>query len=81
MIEAAEVIGIGLPSLKDPVDFQIIQGWTDGILVWKFFVGFPVITVYFDALFPLFAALTDLLVMPCTKVFVQESGILAPLIP
>ena len=81
MIEAAEVVGIGLPGLKDPAGFHIIQGWTDGISVWKFFMGFPVITVHFSALFPTFAALTNLLVMPCTNVFVQESGILVSLIP
>ena len=81
MIEAGEVIGIGLPGLKDPAGFHVIQGGTDGISVWKFFMGFPMITVHFGALFPPFTALTDLLVMPCTKVFVQELGILVPLIP
>ena len=81
VIEAAEVLGIGLPGLEDPAGLHIIQGWTDGISVWKFFMGFLVITAHFSALFPPFAALTNLLVMPCTKVFVQESGILAPLIP
>ena len=78
-IEAAEV-GIGLPGLKDPMGFHIIQGWIDGISVWKFFMGFPMITVHFGVLFPPFAAVTDL-VMPCTNVFVQELGILVPLIP
>ena len=78
VIEATEVVGIGLPGLKD---FHIMQGWTDRISVWKFFMCFPMITVHFGALFPPFAALTNLLVMPCTKVFVQELGILAPLIP
>ena len=81
VIEAAEVIDIGLTGLKDPAGFHIIQGWTDGIAVWKFFMGFPMITAHFGALFPPFTALTDLLVMPCAKVFVQESGILALLIP
>ena len=81
VIEAIEVIGIGLPGLKDPTGFHIIQGWIDGISVWKFFMGFPMITAHFGVLFPPFAALTNLLVMPCTKVFVQESVILVLLIP
>ena len=51
MIEVAEVIGIGLSGLKDHVGFHIIQGWTDRILVRKFFMGFPVITAHFGALF------------------------------
>ena len=78
VIEATEVVGIGLPGLKD---FHIMQGWTDRISEWKFFMCFSMITVHFGALFPPFAALTNLLVMPCAKVFVQESDILAPLIP
>ena len=62
MIEVAEVVGIGLLSLKDSVGFHVLQESTDGIPEWKFCMDFPVITANFSALFPPFAALSQ---SPC----------------
>ena len=79
MVKVAEVIFIHLLCFKNPVSLHVFQWQTSGISVLQLFVGFPMITVHFSALFPPLMAFAYHSIMPSTKVFVHELGIFAPL--
>ena len=80
-IEAAEVIGVGLHGLKDPMGLHIVQERTNWITVLMIFKGFSMVAAHLGAFLPCCGSFMDLLVIPGAKVFVQESSILAPLLP
>ena len=81
VIEVAEVVGVGLHGLKDPTGLHIVQGRIDWIAVLMIFKGFSMVAAHLGAFLPCCGTFADFLVMPGTKVFIQESSILVPLLP
>ena len=51
MIEVAEVIGIGLHSLEDPMGLHIVQGQANWIVVLMIFKGFSVVKMHLGVFF------------------------------